>query len=135
MHTLTFDEKIKYPDDEQGINLGIIISKTDDSRVSATVKLDTGSTFCIFPRLYADVLGIEVEKGERESIRTAKGNFTAYGHNIVVRFSNLEWEAFVYFAQDESFPVSVLGRNGFLNKINIAIIDYEQILYLKSYGR
>ena len=70
----------------------------------------------------------------RETIRTAKGTFTAYGHEIVIKFSNLEWEAVVYFAQDESFPVSVLGRNGFLNKINIAIIDYDQLLYLKSYG-
>ncbi len=134
MHTLTFDEKVKYPDDKQGINLDVIISKQTDNPVSATVKLDTGSTFCIFQRFYADLLSIEVEKGERESIRTAKGSFVAYGHDIVIKFSNLEWEAFVYFAQDESFPVSVLGRNGFLNKINIAIIDYEQLLYLKSYG-
>ena len=134
MHTLTFDEKVKYADDEQGINLDVVISKQTDNPVSATVKLDTGSTFCIFQRFYADLLGIEVEKGEKENIRTAKGSFTAYGHEIVIKFSNLEWEAVVYFAQDESFPVSVLGRNGFLNKINIAIIDYEQLLFLKSYG-
>ena len=102
VHTLNFDEKIKYLDNEQGINLDVIISKQTANPVSATVKLD-------------------------------KGSFTAFGHEIIIRFSNLEWEAFVYFAQDESFPVSVLGRNGFLNKINIAIIDYEQLLYLKSY--
>lgn len=134
MYTLTFDEKIRYPDDVQGINLDVIISKHTDNPVSATVKLDTGSTFCIFQRFYAELLGIEVEKGTRETIRTAKGSFTAYGHEILIKFSNLEWEAVVYFAQDESFPVSVLGRNGFLNKINIAIIDYEQLLYLKRFG-
>lgn len=75
-HTLTFDEKIKYPDDAQGINLDVVISKESDRLISATVKLDTGSTFCIFQRFYADLLGIEVEKGEKESIRTAKGKFT-----------------------------------------------------------
>jgi hypothetical protein len=131
VHTLTFDEKINYPDNEQGINLDVIILNATDNPVSATVKLDTGSTFCIFQRRYAELLGIEVENGERETIRTAKGSFTAYGHEIIIKFSELEWEAVVYFAQDESFPVSVLGRNGFLNKINIAIIDYEQLLYLK----
>ena len=134
MHTLTFDEKVKYADDAQGINLDVIISKQTDNPISATVKLDTGSTFCIFQRFYAELLGIEVEKGERETIRTAKGSFTAYGHEILIKFSNLEWEAVVYFAQDENFPISVLGRNDFLNKINIALIDYEQLLYLKSYG-
>ncbi len=131
MHTLTFDEKINYPDNEQGINLDIVILNANDNPVSATVKLDTGSTFCIFQRRYAELLSIDVESGERETIRTAKGSFTAYGHEIIIKFSELEWEAVVYFAQDESFPVSVLGRNGFLNKINIAIIDYEQLRYLK----
>ncbi len=74
MHTLTFDEKVKYPDDKQGTNLDVIISKQTDNPVSATVKLDTGSTFCIFQRFYADLLGIEVEKGESKSIRTAKSH-------------------------------------------------------------
>ena len=134
MFTLTFDERIEYPDDLQGINLDVIISNQTDYPVAATVKLDTGSTFCIFQRFYADLLGIEVETGERETIRTAKGSFTAYGHEINIKFANLEFISTVYFAQDESFPVSVLGRNGFLNKIHIAIIDYEQILYLKAYG-
>lgn len=134
MHTLTFDERIKYPDDKQGINLEVNILKDAINPISAIVKLDTGSTFCIFQRVYADLIDIEVEKGEKEIIRSAKGNFTAYGHEITIRFSNLEWEAIVYFAQDESFPVSVLGRNGFLNKIDIAVIDYEQLLYLKSHA-
>jgi hypothetical protein len=134
LFTLTFDEKVEYADDAQGINLDVIISKQTDNSIAATVKLDTGSTFCIFQRFYAELLGIEVENGTRETIRTAKGSFTAFGHEVSIKFSNLEWDAIVYFAQDESFPVSVLGRNGFLNKINIAIIDYEQLLYLKAYG-
>jgi hypothetical protein len=96
--TLTFDEKIEYPDDLQGINLDVIISNQTENPVSATVKLDTGSTFCIFQRFYADLLGIEVETGERETIRTAKGNFTAYGHEINIKFAGLEFEATVYFA-------------------------------------
>ncbi len=74
-HTLTFDERIKYPDDAQGINLDVVISKETGNPISATVKLDTGSTFCIFQRLYADLLGIEVEKGESESIRTTPPRF------------------------------------------------------------
>jgi hypothetical protein len=72
VHTLTFDKKINYPDNEQGINLDVIILNATDNPVSATVKLDTGSTFCIFQRRYAELLGIDVESGERETIRTAK---------------------------------------------------------------
>ena len=75
MHTLAFDEKVEYPDDKQGINLDVIISKQTGNPVSATVKLDTGSTFCIFQRFYADLLGIEVEKGERVKYPHGKRKF------------------------------------------------------------
>ena len=78
MHTLTFDEKIIYPHDEQGINLDVVISKQSDNPVSATVKLDTGSTFCIFQRFYADMLGIEVEKGRKRKYPHGKRKFHSF---------------------------------------------------------
>lgn len=134
MHTLTFSEKIEYSGDEQGIELDVIVSIDKTNPVSATVKLDTGSTFCIFQRSYAESLGLEVEKGIKKSIRTAKGNFTAYGHEVLLEFSNLNWTTTVYFAQDESFPVSVLGRIGFLDQLKIGLVEYEQLLYINSYN-
>jgi len=134
VHTLTFSEQIKYPDVEQGINLDVVLSINTNNPISATVKLDTGSSFCIFQRHYADSLGLKVEKGIKKSIRTAKGNFTAYGHEVLLNFSNMEWTATIYFAQDESVPVSVLGRAGFVNILKIGLIDYEQTLFVSSYN-
>ena len=133
--TLNFDEQINYPADEQGINFDVVLSTDDSNFVSVTVKLDTGSTFCIFQRKYAEALGLEVEKGTQEFIRTAKGSFTAYGHPINIKFYNMEWTTTVYFAQDESFPVNVVGRAGFLNFLKIGLVDYEQILYLTPYNK
>jgi hypothetical protein len=101
LFTLTFDEKVEYADDAQGINLDVIISKQTDNSIAATVKLDTGSTFCIFQRFYAELLGIEVENGTRETIRTAKGSFMAFGHEVSIKFSNLEWDAIVFRAGRE----------------------------------
>ncbi len=63
MFTLTFNEQINYSDNEQGINFDVALSTDDSNFVSVTVKLDTGSTFCIFQRKYAEALGLEVEKG------------------------------------------------------------------------
>jgi hypothetical protein len=39
----------------------------------------------------------------------------------------------VYFAEDQYFPVNVVGRAGFLDRLKIAPVDYEQMLYLDSY--
>lgn len=134
MYTLTFNELINYPEDEQGINFDVVLSTNHHTFVSVTVKLDTGSTFCIFQRKYAEALDLEVENGTKELIRTAKGSFTAYGHMLNLNFCNMEWSTIIYFAQDESFPVNVAGRAGFLNFLKIGLVDYEQILYVSSYN-
>lgn len=130
--SLTFSELIVYPDNLQGINIEIIISLGTNLPIAADVKLDTGSSFCIFQRHYGEMLGLEIEKGEPEIIHTATGKFIAYGHEITLTVSNLEWNTIVYFTQDENFPVSVVGRIGFLDRLQIGIVDYRQLLYLSS---
>ncbi len=132
--TLIFNEKIVYPHDKQGINFTIAVQHGSEPPISVLTKLDTGSTFCIFQSRYAKMLGLEIEKGEPESVRAATSTFIVYGHELTLKISNLEWEATVYFTPDENFPVSVLGRIGFLDRLKIGLIDYEQILYLNAYN-
>lgn len=134
MHTLNFSDQINYPEDEQGINLDILLSIDNRNFVSVIVKPDTGSTFCIFQRKYAEALEIEVETGSKESIRSAKGNFTVFGHWVNLKFLTMEWSAMLYFAQDEDFPVNVVGRAGFLSFLKIGLVDYEHTLYFNSYN-
>ncbi len=132
--SLNFDERFDYPHDKQGINLSVKISKESMLPVSVQAKLDTGSTFCIFQTHYAQMLGLELEKGDVELVRTATGKFIAHGHEVTLNVGNLEWEATVYFAADEFFPINVLGRIGFLDRLKIGLVDYEQLLYLTSYN-
>lgn len=56
-----------------------------------------------------------------------------YGHEVTIAIEDIEWQAMIYFAVDEFFPVSVLGRTGFLDRLKIALIDYDQELYLNAY--
>jgi hypothetical protein len=130
-YSLGFSEQIDYTDKHSGIELRIILSKNSHN-IPAKAKLDTGSTFCIFQKQYAELLNIEIEKGEQEIIRTATGKFIVYGHELVLKIKNLEWETTVYFVPDEQFPVSVLGRIGFLDRLQIGLIDYEQLLFIDS---
>lgn len=103
------------------------------NQVIVRVKLDTGSTFCVFQRRYAELLDLNVESGTVRHIRTATSSFTAYGHEITLTVSGLEWPAEVYFAADENFPVNVVGRVGFLDRLRVGVVDYEQLLYLAAY--
>jgi len=96
-------------------------------------KLDTGSKFCVFQPDHARLLGIDLESGIPERIRTATGSFPAYGHEVTLHAGDLQWDTTVYFAQPEDFPINVVGRIGFLDHLQIGLVDYEQLLYLGPY--
>ena len=130
---LTFSERSRYADDEEGITFELFLSSDISARYSVDAKLDTGSTFCVFQRRYAELLGLDVESGTAQRIRTVTGSFAAYGHEVTLTVGELEWQAVVYFAADESFPVNVVGRVGFLDRLRVGVVDYEQSLYLAAY--
>jgi hypothetical protein len=41
--------------------------------------------------------------------------------------------AIVFFASDSAFNRNFLGRSGWLDRVRIAIIDYDRILFLSPY--
>ncbi|HZS04659.1 MAG TPA: retropepsin-like aspartic protease [Blastocatellia bacterium] len=120
---LAFSERFQYADSEEGISFGILISSDRSIHFPINAKLDTGSTFCVFQRRYAELLGLDVESGAPQRIRTTTGSFTAYGHEVTMTVGGLEWQAVVYFAEDENFPVSVVGRAGFLDRLRVGLVD------------
>lgn len=130
--SLAFSERIDYrayPEITVKVSLFSEVSRF----VSIEAKVDTASTFCVFHRDYAALLGFELEQGVKERIRTATGSFLAYGHEATVMVKDLDWQAIVFFAEPEDFPVNVVGRFGFLNRLRFGLVDYEQLLYLAAY--
>ena len=97
-------------------------------------KVDTGAENCIFERTHAERLGIDVESGNLIIFNTAAGNFAAYGHEVTLSVLSIETYAKVYFAKEESFTRNVLGRQGFLDRVKLGLIDYEGKLLLSAYG-
>ena len=129
---LSFSERFDYSA-YGDILFPLILSSDLFNRVLVRAKLDTGSDVCVFQKHYADLLGLQAERGITQRIRTATGSFTANGHEVTITVGNLEWQTTVYFAEDENFPVSVVGRQGFLHRLRAGLVDYEQILYLGPY--
>ncbi len=129
---MEFSDRIDYSAYSE-ITVKVALFSSFSEFVSIEAKLDTASTFCVFHRDYAAMLGLELERGVRERIRTATGSFVAYGHELTVMVKNIEWQATVFFAEPENFPVNVVGRFGFLNRLRFGLVDYEQLLYLAAY--
>jgi hypothetical protein len=117
-----------------GIMVPIVLHTRPAAQVQLRAKLDTGSDLCVFQPFYARFLGLELTSGIRQVIGTSTGDFVAYGHEVAVTVLNLEWQATVYFAEPDSFPVNVVGQSGFLNHIRLGLVEHEQFLYLADYN-
>lgn len=129
--SLTFPTLVDYHAHDEITAEVILVSGVSSVKVDA--KLDTGSKFCIFQPGWAIWLGLDLRSGTPERIRTAASSFPAYGHEVTLMVGELEWQTTVYFAEPENFPVNVVGRIGFLDHLQVGLVDYEQLLYLAPY--
>lgn len=134
METISFDEIHFYDTRKVGITVSVILFSGSES-IDFEAKIDTGASFCVFERKQAERLNIEVETGELLKISTATGSFAAYAHEVTLTVLDIETVSTVYFAKDESFTRNVLGRQGFLDRVRLGLVDYEGKLLLSDYNK
>lgn len=131
-YTLEFDNEILFNLNKTGIEVPVWLYH-GDAAVSFNAKLDTGASSCIFERIHGEMLGLEIENGMPERFSTNVGSFMTFGHLVTVAVADLEIESTVFFYAEDAFKRNVLGRNGWLNKLKIGIIDYDGKLFLSRY--
>lgn len=95
--------------------------------------MDTGASYCIFGREYGEELGLRIEAGLEVRVATPAGSFRAFGHAITLETLGLSFDTMVYFAERADFPRNVLGQRGWLDRVRLALVDYDGHLYLSSY--
>lgn len=134
METIEFSEVYTYDTMLVGSTVPVVLFNNEQSS-AFKAKIDTGSSFCIFERKNGERLDIEIESGEEIRISTATGYFTAYGHELTIIVLGIETYSKVYFAKEESFTRNVLGRQGFLDRVKLDLIDYEGKPLLSDYGK
>jgi len=134
LDTLTFQSKHDYSDAQAGIEVPISLAVAGERTVRLRAKVDTGASFCIFQREYAEQLGIEVESGRHQEVRTANGgSFSVYGHMVTLSCLDWEFETMVYFATPDEFKRNVVGRTGWLQHFRLGLIDHDAVLFLSHY--
>jgi hypothetical protein len=131
-HRLQFETLHHYPSHASGILVPVRLD-VGQRRIDLLASLDTGAAFCIFQREYGEELGIRIEAGLRQRVATAAGSFWTFGHPVTLDVLGLRLETIVYFAALPNFPRNVLGRRGWLDRVRMALIDYDQRLYLSPY--
>lgn len=133
LYKLSFTTSHRYATNQPGINVPLIL-QSGSATVELDAKIDTGSSYCIFERLYGDRLGLDIESGTRQLVSTVTGSFLTYAHEVTLSVLGIEGTAVVYFAHDENFTRNVLGRQGWLERVRLGLIDYDNQLYLSDYN-
>lgn len=131
-YTFTFKSKHSYDTTRIGITVPVELS-IGGNVVQLDTKLDTGASFCIFERTYGEMLGLDVEGGEPQTVSTANGAFRVYGYRLAMTALGFQLEATVYFAADESIRRSVLGRRGFIDQLRLCLVGHDGELYVSKY--
>ncbi len=132
--SIDYEKVYQYETLKSGITVVVEISYGGESR-QIRAKIDTGAENCVFERKHGERLGVEIESGREQIFSTAAGNFVAYGHELSINVLDIETVSTVYFAKEESFTRNVLGRQGFLDRVKLGLIDYEGKLLLSEYNQ
>jgi hypothetical protein len=131
-YSLNFDLLFEYSTLKDGITIPVGL-RLNGLSVNCEAKVDTGAQVCLFERELGESLGLNIESGHRRPLETLTGSFTAYGHTVTLHTVGLNFDSMVYFAATDHLPRNLLGREGWMQKICLAIVDYDSALYLGHY--
>ena len=127
VYRLAFRRLHHYDPSAVGIPIPVTLSAGHES-LSLLANLDTGSSVCLFRKDHGEVLGLQLERGIRQRIRTATGALETFGHTVWLAVFGMQFDVVVYFAASPDITRAVLGRTGFLDRVSLALIDYDRNL-------
>lgn len=132
MKQLEFTEEYRYADDDSGIPIRVKLTYAGQS-LEVTAKVDTGAAVCLFSYEDGVDLGVPIEQGAPQRLGGLAGSLEAFGHEVTLQTGNLVFQSTVYFAKQPGLPRNLLGRQGWLRNLRLAVIDYDGLLYLSAY--
>lgn len=132
MKQLTFAQEHRYANDAQGIQLEVKLFSAGQT-IEVWAKVDPGAEVCLFSRETGEALGISIEQGIPISLASLTGSLEAFGHEVRLQTGDIAFQSMVYFAKYPGLQRNLLGRRGWLRNLRLAVIDYDNLLYLSDY--
>ena len=133
-YDLSFSVCHSYDSRNEGIEVPAVL-RAGGHPIKLLAKVDTGAAHCVFERWIAEELGLQVENGLPQLFGSVGGEFKAYGHEVSIEVLGIETTATVYFHEDPNKRRNVLGRRGWLDRLRVGLVDYDQVVYLADYNR
>lgn len=132
MKQLTFDQEHTYADNEHGISIEVSLGYAGH-KTEVWAKVDPGAAVCLFSHEVGLKLGIPIEQGIPIRLGGLTGSLEAFGHEVTLQTGDIAFQSLVYFAKYPGLQRNLLGRRGWLRNLKLAIVDYDNLLYLSAY--
>lgn len=131
-HNLSFQRLHEYDLGKPGISVPLVL-QAGSAKTAVNAYVDTGSANCFFSRAVGEQLDLAIETGTPKTFTTAGGFVKGFGHFVTLETLGLCYDAMIFFAADMAFQRNLLGRIGWLDRIQMGLIDYEGKLFLNDY--
>ncbi len=132
--SLNFDFAYRYPDQPEGIRLPTTLM-LDGVVVQTHAYVDPGAACCVFSNEVGRNLGLNIESGIPKTMGSLTGTLETFGHEVTLQTLEAIFQSVVYFAKYPGLPRNLLGRTGWLDRLRLALIHYDNLLYYDEYNR
>ncbi len=96
------------------------------------VLVDSGADLCIFDASIADILGIDVVKGERKAVSGLTGFPEFYYlHKTSIKVGGIEYKTEVGFMSMRKSAYGIVGQKGFFDKFVVKFDLQKEDLEIK----
>jgi len=129
---LSFSISYVYPDVSGGILLPVTLSVSGE-QITVDAVVDSGGSICLFGLEVAASHGLDVENGIPKRLNSLGGPIDSFGHEVTIETAELSFQSLVYFAKYPGLPRNILGRHGWLSKVKLGLVEYENTMYLGHY--
>ncbi len=93
--------------------------------------VDSGATYSIFKAEIAEILGIELDSGEKLLVTVGDGSLiTIYLHKVEIEIGGETFSATIGFSKQLGIGFNILGRKDIFEKFVVCFNDKEKYLEL-----
>ena len=107
--------------------------KSKEEWIEFKVFIDTGASYCLLHADIAEILGINLEKGQQDEMVVGDGNkILVYIHTLTVSIAEKEFQARVGFTKGIGVNLDILGRKDIFDKFVVCFNEKEKTITFNS---
>lgn len=92
--------------------------------------IDSGAEISIFRPEVGEVLGLDIEKGDKTELTGIGGRIAVYRHYIPLTVADWQIKCLIAFSYEFKVSVNILGRNNFFHKFVVCFDEIKRVTAL-----